>query len=163
MVAYVLKTLLSQMVDGGGHHSNPVGPLEELLELYSGQGFPTSIVHSTPQSKFVIPPRAKRLSPETKFKLVRRYLEGESALALSKDLKIHRTTALAILEAAGVKRSFRALTEAQIDMVVILYRLGRSCASIGQGFAVNPETIRNALLRRAERIRGPHDWHARDH
>jgi len=144
-------------VDGGGHHSNPLGPLEMLLELYSGQGFPTSVVHSTPQSKIVIPPRAKRLSPEIKFELVRRYLEGESALGLSKDLGIHRTTALAILEAAGVKRRYKVMTEAKILKAIVLYQSGKSFVTVGKELNVNPETIRQALIERGVKIRGPHE------
>jgi len=150
-------------VDDGGHHSNPLGPLEKLLELYSGQGFPTSIVHSAPRSTFVIPPRAKRLSPETKFELVRRYLAGESALALSKDLGIHRTTALAILNAAGVKRRHRVMSEATIQRAIALYQSGRSFAAVGKELKVNPETVRRALRNRDVDVRRPHDARSHHH
>ena len=144
-------------MDGGGHHSNPVGPLEKLLELYSGKEFPTSVVHSTPQSKFVIPPRAKRLSPESKFELVRRYLAGESASALSKDLGIHRTTALAIIEAAGVKRRHKVMTAAKTKRAITLYQSGESLADIGEVLKVNAQTVRNAINKQGIRIRGPHE------
>lgn len=144
-------------MDGGGHHSNPVGPLEKLLELYSGQGFSTSIIHSTPQSKFVVPPRAKRLSPEIKFELVQRYLAGESAIALSKDLGIHRTTALAILDAAGVKRQVRVLSEASIQKAIAIYQSGKSFVAVGKELNVNPETIRQTFIKRGVAIRGAHE------
>jgi transposase-like protein len=144
-------------VDGSGHHHNPFDPLSKLLEMYSDQGFPTSIVHSTPQPNFVIPPRAKRLSPETKFELVRRYLAGESALALSKDLGIHRTTALSILNAAGVKRRYRVMTETTTLKAIALYWTGKSFAEVGRELKVNPETIRHAFIKRGVKIRGAHE------
>jgi len=151
-------------VGGGGHHSNPVGPLEKLLELYSGEGFPTSIVYSAPQSKVVIPPRAKRLSPETKFELVRRYLADESALALSKDLGIHRTTALAILDAAGVKRRYRVMSEAKIQKAIALYQSGMSFVAVAKELKVNSETVRQAFIKRKVKIRGAHEIrHSRQH
>ena len=144
-------------MDGSGHDSNPVGPLEKLLDLYSGQGFPTSIVHFTPQSRIVIPPRAKRLSPETKFELVRRYLDGESAQALSEDLGIHRTTALAILEAAEVKRRYKVMTEAKTQKAIVLYQSGMSFVAVGKQLKVNPETIRQTFIKRGVEIRGAHE------
>ena len=144
-------------MDGGGHHSNPVGPLEKLLELYSGQGFPTTVIQSTSRGKIEIPPRAKRLSPETKFELVRRYLTGESASVISKDLGIHRTTALSILQAAGVKRRCKVMTEGRTRRAITLYESGMSLAKIGSILKVNPQTIRNAIGKRGVRIRGAHE------
>ena len=142
---------------GSGHHSNPSGPLEKLLELYRDKEFPTVLVHSTTESKIKIPPRAKRLSPETKFELVKRYLAGESASSLAKDLGIHRTTALAILDAAGVKRRYRVMSEAKIQNAVALYQSGKSFAAVGKQLKVNPETIRHALIKRGVKIRGAHE------
>ena len=147
-------------MDGSGHHSNPVGPLEKLLELCGSREFPTSVVHSTPQPKDVLPPRAKRLSSETKFELIRRYIAGESAQALSKDLGIHRTTALSVLEVAGVKRRYRVMTDTRIRRAIALYDSGRSLVNIGSILKVNPQTVRNSISKHGVRIRGSHDWRA---
>lgn len=145
------------MVDGGGHDSNPVGPLERLFEFYRDRDFPTVLINSTPQPTKCLPPRAKRLTPETKFELVRRYLEGESALALSKDLEMHRTTALAILDAAKVKRPVRVLSEAKIQKAISLYQDGHSFVKIGKKLGVSPETVRNEFIKRRLKIRGAHE------
>lgn len=144
-------------MDGGGHDSNPVGPLERLLEFYRDRDFPTVLIDSTAKSRKPLPPRVKRLTPETKFELVRRYLEGESALALSRDLGIHRTTALAILDAAGVKRPVKVMTEAKIKKAIALYESGKSFAVVGKKLGVSPETIRHEFINRGVKIRGAHE------
>jgi transposase-like protein len=143
-------------VDGGGHDSNPVGPLEKLFEFYRDREFPTVLIDSTTKPRKPLPPRAKRLSPETKFELVRRYLEGESALALSKDLGIHRTTALAILDAAKIKRPVKVMTEANIKKAIALYQSGLSFVAVGKKLGVNPETVRRAFIKYGVIIRRAH-------
>lgn len=144
-------------MDGGGHDSNPVGPLEKLFEFYRDRDFPTVLIDSTDKPRKSLPRRAKRLSPETKFELIRRYLEGESALALSKDLDIHRTTALAILDAAGVKRPVRVLTESKIKRAIALYESGKSLVFVGEHLNVSPETVRQVFIKRGVTIRGAHE------
>lgn len=44
---------------------------------------------------------------------------------------MHRTTALSILEAAGVKRQYRVMTEARTRRAITLYESGMSFANIG--------------------------------
>ena len=145
------------MVDGGGHDSNPVGPLEKLFEFYRDRDFPTVLIDSTEKPRKSLPPRANRLSPETKFELIRRYLGGESALALSKDLDIHRTTALAILGAAGVKRPVRVMTESKIKKAIARYESGKSFVSVGEQLKVSPGTVRHAFIKRGVKTRGAHE------
>lgn len=142
----------------GGHDSNPVRPLERLIEFYRDGKFPTLLSDSTAKPTNCIPPRARRLNPVVKFELVRRYLDGESALALSRDLGIHRTTALAILHAAGVERPVRVLSEAKIQKAIVLYQSGLSfVAIVSKKLAISPETVRRTFIKRKVRIRGAHE------
>jgi transposase-like protein len=54
---------------------------------------------------------------------------------------------LALLERRRVSRRGRVLTPDHIERAVALYASGRSCVSIAQELHVNPETIRQALLK----------------
>jgi hypothetical protein len=79
--------------------------------------------------------------------LVACYLAGATALALAGKHSIHRTTVLALLERHRVSRRGRVLTPDHIEQVVSLYASGLSCVSIGRELQVNPETVRQALLK----------------
>ena len=68
---------------------------------------------------------------------------------------IHRTTVLALLERHRVSRRGRVLTPDHIERAVSLYASGRSCASIGKELQVNPETVRQALLKAGVAMRRP--------
>ena len=83
------------------------------------------------------------------------YLAGATALALAAKHSIHRTTVLALLERHQVSRRGRVLTPDHIERTVSLYASGRSCASIGRELQVNPETIRQALLKAGVAMRRP--------
>ena len=72
---------------------------------------------------------------------------GATALALAAQHSIHRTAVLAPLERHRVSRRGRVLTPDHIERAVSLYSSGRSCASIGKELQVNPETVRQALLK----------------
>ncbi len=89
----------------------------------------------------------RRLPPEEIDELVACYLAGATALALAGKHSIHRTTVLALLERHRVSRRGRVLTPDHIERAVSLYALGLSCASIGKELQVNPETVRQALLK----------------
>jgi len=135
----------------------------ELLELYPDRVLPSAPRNFTAESDFVLPKRAKRLSEEVKFEIVRRYLAGESALSLSETFGIHRTTTLNVLKKSGIKTRYRALTEPMIELAIVLYRSGKSLATVGVELKANPETVRRALLKRGVKTRGTHDHHALPH
>ena len=102
----------------------------------------------------------RRLPPEEIAELVACYLAGETALALAGKHSIHRTTVLAILERHRVSRRGRVLTPVCIERAVSSYASGLSCASIGREFQVNPETVRQALLKAGVAMRRPGRPHA---
>jgi transposase-like protein len=97
----------------------------------------------------------RRLPPEEIEELVASYLAGATALALASKHSIHRTTVLALLERHRVSRRGRVLTSEHVERAVSLYASGRSCASIGKELQVNPETIRQALLKAGLAMRRP--------
>jgi len=96
-----------------------------------------------------------RLPAEEVEELVAAYLAGATALALAGKHSIHRTTVLALLERHQVARRGRVLTPDHIEQAVSSYASGRSCASIGKELRVNPETIRQALLKAGIAMRKP--------
>ena len=97
----------------------------------------------------------RRLPPETIEELVAGYLAGATALVLAAKHSIHRTTVLALLERHRVSRRGRVLTPDHIERAVTLYVSGLSCASIGGELQVNPETVRQALLKAGVPCAGP--------
>jgi transposase-like protein len=97
----------------------------------------------------------RRLPPEEIEELVGAYLAGATALALAGKHSVHRTTVLALLERHQVARRGRVLTPDHIERAISLYASGRSCASIAKDLKVNPETIRQALLKAGVALRRP--------
>jgi len=98
----------------------------------------------------------RRLPPEEVEKLVADYLAGATVVAaLAGRHSIHRTTVLAILERHQVSRRGRVLTPDHLERAVSLYASGRSCASIGKELHVNPETVRQPLLKAGVTLRRP--------
>ena len=95
----------------------------------------------------------RRLPPEEVEELVAAYLAGATSLSLAGKHSIHRTTVLALLERHRVSR--RVLTPDHIERAVASYPLGRSCASIAKELQVNPETIRQTLLKAGVAMRRP--------
>ena len=68
---------------------------------------------------------------------------------------IHRTSVLGLLERHQVARRGRVLTPDHIERAVASYASGRSCASIANELHVNPETVRQALLKAGVAMRRP--------
>ena len=83
------------------------------------------------------------------------YLAGATALALAGKHSTHRTTVLALLERRQVSRRGRVLTPDHIQRAASSYASGRSCASIAKELQVNPETVRQALLKAGVAMRRP--------
>jgi len=97
----------------------------------------------------------RRLPPEEIEELVAGYLAGATALTLAGKHSIHRTTVLALLERHQVSRRGRVLAPDHIERAVSSYASGRSCASIGKELQVNPETVRQTLLKAGVAMRKP--------
>jgi len=97
----------------------------------------------------------RRLAPEEIEELVANYLAGATAVALAGKHSVHRTTVLALLERHRVSRRGRVLTPHHIERAVSSNASGRSCASIGKGLRVNPETFGQALLKAGVAMRRP--------
>ncbi len=97
----------------------------------------------------------RRLPPEEIEELVDGYVAGATAIALAGKHSIHRNTVLALLERHQVARRGRVLTSEHIKRAVSLYASGRSCASIAKKLHVNPETVRQALLKTGVAMRRP--------
>jgi len=97
----------------------------------------------------------RRLAPEEIEELVANYLAGATAVALAGKHSVHRTTVLALLERHRVSRRGRVLTPHHIERAVSSYASGRSCASIGKELQVNPETVRQTLLKAGVAMRKP--------
>ena len=164
-------------MDPRGHYSNPPSPGEttnqsgvtwpDLInprvrtaigELYD-HVFGTSRDGATISCHRVPPDGSKqvqrRLPPEEIEELVACYLAGATALALAGKHAIHRTTVLALLERHHVSRRGLVLTPDHVERAVSLYASGLSCASIGKELIVNPETVRQALLKAGVAMRRP--------
>ena len=164
-------------MDPRGHYSNPPSPGQTTIQ--SGVTWPDLIIprvraaigelydhvvggsrdSATIKSRRVPPDGLRqvqrRLPPEEIEELVANYLAGATALALAGKHSIHRTTVLALLERHRVSRRGRVLTPDHIERAVSLYSSGRSCASIAKELQVNPETIRQALLKDGVAMRRP--------
>ena len=97
----------------------------------------------------------RRLPSEEIEELVAGYLAGATALTLASKHSIHRSTVLALLERHQVSRRGRVLTPDHIERAVSSYASGRSCASIAKELQVNPETVRQALLKAGVAMRRP--------
>jgi hypothetical protein len=168
---------LRQPVDPRGHYSNPLLPgemanqsgvtlpdlinprvqvsIDELFDHVLGASRDNATIRCRR-----LPPDGsrqvqRRLPPEEIEDLVAAYLAGATALALAGKHSIHRTTVLALLERHEVARRGRVLTPAHIERTVSSYASGRSCASIGKELRVNPETVRQALLKAGVAMRRP--------
>ena len=55
-----------------------------------------------------------------------------------------------------------SLTEAQVDRAVSLYQSGLSLVKVGKIIEANAETVRQRLLGRGVKLRGPHGCRTRD-
>jgi DNA invertase Pin-like site-specific DNA recombinase len=144
-------------VGASGQYSNPDSPLLKLLETPYAVAIPET-EEPVAGSPFVPPYRPRRLTPEEVKDVIERYVSGESAAKLARDLGVHKHTMQAILGKAGVKRPFRILDQNQIDEAVDLYSQGKSAATIGKELRINPATVRFAPQKRGVKLRGPNDW-----
>jgi DNA-directed RNA polymerase specialized sigma24 family protein len=84
-----------------------------------------------------------------------RYLAGEPATALAKDLGVHRATIFSVLRRAGVPTRYQILSDADVAIAQQQHEAGHSLATIGEHFGVSDRTVLNAFHRAGIRTRAP--------
>jgi len=92
--------------------------------------------------------------------LLKRYLAGEPASALAKELSVHRATVFSFLRRADVQTRYRILTDQDVTAARSMYEAGQSLATIGEHFGVADRTVLNAFRRLAipTRAQGTNQW-----
>ena len=96
----------------------------------------------------------RRLSNEETGELCSNYLSGATVYELATKFDVHRLTVSAILERHGIPRRMQSLTSDQIEDAVNRYRSGQSLSEVGEQLSCSPETVRRALNRIGEPMRG---------
>jgi sugar phosphate isomerase/epimerase len=84
-----------------------------------------------------------------------RYLAGEPASALAKELGIHRATVFTSLRRVGVQTRYRILSDDDVSVAQKMYEAGQSLAVIGEYFGVADRTVLNVFRRAGVFTRGP--------
>lgn len=112
---------------------------------------------STPDRPIPLPSfqrqRQKHLTDDQVAQLLSDYKRGVAVNELAGAYGVHRTTVMAHVERAGIRRRWRTLTEADIDEASHLYESGLSLKVIAEQFAVNPTTVWKALIKAGVEIR----------
>jgi DNA-binding CsgD family transcriptional regulator len=99
----------------------------------------------------------RRLSSSEIAELVIEYSSGATTYELASRFGCHRTTVSELLKSHDVTLRRAPLNEEQIDRAAELYETGLSLAKVGKLLSANAETVRQQLLARGVRLRGPHD------
>jgi hypothetical protein len=86
---------------------------------------------------------------------VHRYLAGEPATALGKELGVDRSTVFSLLRLAGVQTRYRILNDDDVAAARNMYEEGQSLASIGEHFGVADRTVLNVFRRQGIPTRAP--------
>ncbi len=87
--------------------------------------------------------------------LLDRYLAGEPASALAKELGVHRATVFSFLRRVGVQTRYRILSDDDVAVAQQMYEAGQSLAVIGVHFGVADRTVLNVFRRAGVPTRGP--------
>ncbi len=102
------------------------------------------------------PQRAEdRLGPDGVAHLVADYQAGESTKYLQRRYQLSQGAVLRLLDANGVQRRKRGLSEEQVHEAVRLYSQGWSLTRIGDRFGKDHTVVRNALKRFGSSTMGP--------
>lgn len=104
--------------------------------------------------------KQRRLDPDQILELVSQYLDGQSVRQLTEAWGIHRTTVLDHLQRHDVPRrvSKRKMTDAMVREAAKHYNAGRSLATLGQRYSVDPQTVSRELKKAGIQIRPPGRW-----
>jgi len=87
------------------------------------------------------------------------YVEGVEVIELARRYGIARQTVLEQMRREGVARRHPRLSVDDTERAADLYRAGDSLATIGDVFAVDPGTVRRALMKLGVPMR---DCHGRE-
>jgi hypothetical protein len=142
--------LSSAGVDLLGRYSNPDN-VARLHRILSGQGRDRPSHRPVPSVR----QNQTRLTDSQRSELLSRYLAGEPATALAKELGIHRATVFSLLRRAGVQTRYRILGDDEVAAARNMYEAGQSLAVIGEYFAVADRTVLNVFRRAGVPTRGP--------
>jgi hypothetical protein len=87
------------------------------------------------------------LSDSQRSDVLDRYLAGESATALAKELSVRRATVFSLVRRAGVQTRCRILGDEDVAVARNMYEAGQSLAVIGEHFGVADRTVFNVFRR----------------
>jgi hypothetical protein len=133
-----------------GRYSNP-DIVARLNRVLSGQGRDRPSHRPVPSVR----QQQTRLSDSQRSELLDRYLAGEPATALAKELGVHRATVFGLLRRAGLQTRYRFLRDEDIAVARNMYDAGQSLASIGGHFGVADRTVLNLFRRLGIPTRAP--------
>ena len=120
--------------------SNPDGSLVALGGEAARRGG-EPVVHRVRRPRQV----QQRLTQEEVDELVRDYETGATIGELAGRFQVHQHTVSAHLERRGVRRRYRLLDDAAVEVAAGLYAEGWSLARVGRHFGVQPGTVLRAL------------------
>jgi hypothetical protein len=123
-------------------------PAGQMATLVTGATLPTRIQIQT------------RLSPSDSARLCSDYQAGATLNALASKYRVHKRTASAVLERAGVaRRSYNTgPSDEAKSLAVELYDQGHSTAAIGAVLGFSSETIRSHLIKTGITLRPRRGW-----
>jgi hypothetical protein len=133
-----------------GRYSNPDN-VARLHRILTGQGRDRPSHRPVPSVR----QDQTRLSDSQRADLLDRYLAGEPASALAKELGVHRATVFSFLRRTGVQTRYRILSDDDVAIARAMYEAGQSLAVIGEHFGVADRTVLNVFRRTGVPTRGP--------
>jgi hypothetical protein len=133
-----------------GRYSNPDN-VARLHRILSGQGRDRPSHRPVPSVR----QQQTRLSDSQRSDVLDRYLAGESATALARELGVHRATVFSLLRRAGVQTRNRILSDDDVAAARNMYEAGQSLAVIGEHFDVTDRTVLNVFRRLGIPTRAP--------
>jgi transposase-like protein len=97
-----------------------------------------------------------RLSEDDRLAIVERYAAGEGAAVVGKQYGISRNSVMGLVDAAGVPRKQRRMTDREVSEAARLYKQGRSLARVGRQLGFDHTTIWKVLKRDGVPMRYSH-------
>ena len=98
---------------------------------------------------------ARRLGTDGVAEVVAAYLAGVPTTELTETYGMGKGTVLRLLEREGVALRNQGLTDNRVIEAAALYKIGWSCARLGEHFDVDPTTVHHALKFAGVQLRKP--------